>query len=857
MFSKTAFSLSRRPAALLLAFLILFSALPAVFFRAFADTVTITASGVDMARGTGQLIIYTPAYGATTATNEWGAEACVDANNKVISVCGNSSKIPDGGFVLSGHDPELNSGMKTWILTHVKVGQYVYYNPVSLEVTVTDKPLEDRDDVFYTVRHALTGVNGTRSENALMVYTPSKGKKTGTNEYGCEVPVSGGLVVSVGGNDSTIPSDGFVVSGHGEAGEWLRKQVKIGMSCTYDASAKTVTFTLDDQSLLAGLKRSLEDAASEMEAAKESYLYMDYDAFEASRKETAAAFEKAEADYKKSKSKTDLVAACDELRDRINLLRNSICESVTVQYRAAWLRPVQSNAAEVDQFVEELYRNGINTVCVEGLFNSTVIMNVPEDSLFAHNPSFSYDVLQAYIDACRKRNMECHLWMAICHVSNISGTNYAKSLARKKPEWLAKNNAGTLANENNFLMIDPANEEAREYLISFYEYIVRTYDIDGFELDYIRYCDNGEYDFGYTDAAFKGFREEYGTDVTPKYDTKADYWNDWVQYRCDCISRFVRDISARLKKVKPGIVIAADVVPNPTVGKSRNYQDYMGWVKEGWIDLLHPMAYGDGFDSSISTQVREGGMLCAVAVGLGVFDDSLGAQDMVAQAIRDNRLAALGDVYFEATTYLKDKAGEALLATVYRNPALTPFRDRDAALKEALSYLKAHAETVIHPLGGMTDEEFASLSSAVDAASASVSGGRIRGEDLKNLNTVIRTLEDKKAYAALNRDLTRAAMITSVIRKCGWPELFSDEPEPDPAESSVAEPAESSESEVSEPEESAPEAVSETSPESSAVSNPEESQPIPFWIWILIGGFVLAIAVSLILLLRGKKESKG
>ena len=847
------------PLVILLSLVLLASVLPAGLMTASAGTTTVTASGVNMARGEGQLIIYTPDYGTTTQTNEWGFEAAVGADHKVISVGGNNTAIPAGGFVLSGHDTEVNVGMKTWIRENVKVGQYVYYNAVSLVVTVTDEKMSDGDSAFYSVSHAVTGTNVVRGEDMMVVYMPTKGKTTGTNEYGCEVTVKDGLVTFVGGNDSAIPATGFVVSGHNDAGDWLKKQVKIGMSCVYDQAAKTVTFTMDDKSLLAGLENSMNAAKEEMEDAKASYLFMDYSAFGEAFQSIKSDLDKAAAAYKKSKDTNALVDECDRLRDRISDLRHSVSESVTVQYRAAWLRPSQSSASEVDAFVDQLHRSGINTVCVEGIFDSTVIMNVPDDSLFTHNPKFSYDVLQAYVDACRKRDMECHLWMSICHISTISGTNYTKSLARKKPEWLSKNNIGTFQNENNFLMIDPANKEARDYLISFYKYIVKNYDIDGFELDYIRYCDNGTYDFGYTDAAFEGFQKAYNTDVKPKYDTKASYWNDWVQYRCDCISGFVKDIASALKKARPGIVIAADVVPNPTIGKNRNYQDYMVWVKNGWIDLLHPMAYGDGFDAHISSQVREGGTLCAVAVGLGVFESTLGAEDMVEQAIRDNRLSTLGDVYFEASSYLKDQAGEALLKTVYRNEAVTPFRDRDKALKAALAYLLEHAEKVILPNGGMTESEFKTLSDAVGAASESVSGGRVKGELMKELNTVVRKLEDKKAYAALNKDLTRAAMITTVMEKCGWSDLYTD---PDPSE--VSEPDDESE-EVSkeEPSEgpSEPSGTESDLQESSAVTDDSESKPsetssgLPFYAWIALGAGMLVLAGAVMFLIR-KKTAK-
>ncbi|MBO4366355.1 MAG: family 10 glycosylhydrolase [Clostridia bacterium] len=858
-------------ACLLVLAALLLTALP---LSARAETVTVTASGMDMARGAGQLIIYTSAYGASTNTNEWGYEAAVGSDHKVLSVGGNNTKIPEGGFVLSGHDTDDGVKMKTWVRSNVKVGQYVYYNPVTLLVTVSDQPIEDDASAFYSIESKLTGINAVRYENNLIVYTPAKGKNTGTNEYGYEVVVNNGLVEAVSGNNSAIPANGFVVSGHGTAGDWLRSQVKLGMGCTYDAANKTVTFSMDDKSLLAGLQRSLELAVEARDSAKADYLYMDYDAFETKRKEVAEQLKQAEADYKKSKNKSKLVSACDELRSSIVDLQNYVCESVTVQYRAAWLRPSQSSAAEVDAFVEKLYQQGINTLCVEGLFSSTVIMNVPEGSLFEHNPSFNYDVLQAYIDACHKRNMECHLWMAIFHISNINGTNYTKSVAKKKPEWLCKNHMGTLQNENDFLMIDPSNREATDYLISFYEYLVKNYDIDCFELDYIRYCDSTEIDFGYTEAAFEGFRKAYKTDITPTFDRKASFWNNWAQYRCDAISNFVKKLSGALRKARPGILLSADVVPRPDTAKTYNYQDYLPWVSNGWIDILHPMAYGDGFDDSIKNQVVQGGSYCMVATGLGVYIDSLGAQEMVSQAIRDNELGAFGDVYFEASAYLADKTGEALKKTVYRNGALAPFLDRSASLRELIAYLVGHAENVIRPNGGMSKSELETITGLAKTLSDTIENGQLDGPTLQSLNTAIRKLEDKKAYAALNRDFNRLTMIATVFNKCKVYDLYegnytapdttsadpvSDTPSEDIHESSAPDPVSDEPDEGSgpavsddsgKPAESAEPVSTASLPADSSSEATSSSGGLPAGAWVGIGAGILALAVGAFFLAR-------
>lgn len=73
----------------------------------------------------------------------------------------------------------------------------------------------------------ITAVNTPRKENSLNLYTSDYGPSTKTNDFGYEVTVENGRVVSGQKRDSTLRTHQFVLSGHGAATEVLRK-LKIG-----------------------------------------------------------------------------------------------------------------------------------------------------------------------------------------------------------------------------------------------------------------------------------------------------------------------------------------------------------------------------------------------------------------------------------------------------------------------------------------------------------------------------------------------------------------------------------------------------------------------------------------------------
>ena len=774
-------------------------------FCAAADSQTISVASVNSPRNDGELVIFTDEYDDSTGTNWWGAEALVDENHCVIELGSGNSDIPAGGFVVSGHDDETEGGsmMKTWVRDHIRVGDYVYFDRRTMTLTVSDVPLEIDLSPFFTVSRGYDATNDTRHEDQLIIYDFLRGSSSQTNAHGYEVVVDeSGAIVSMGGNDNAIPKNGYVVSGHGRAADWLRAQVILGMRAELDRDAKTITFAYDEQSLRAAVQNAMTEAEAAIVDAKAHFVYADYAAAEASIAAAKATFEAG------AESDAAFADLCDETLEALSLVKASLCDSVPVQYRGVWVRPDQRTPQEVDDYIKELSEAGVNTVSVEGFFDNSYIFELPEDYPMVRNPRFNFDVLQAYIDACHKYDMECHLWMPIMNVGYANEKGYDNTIAAHHPEWLSLSHQGSSDNPNGFHMIDPANEEARAYLVDFYKYLVTTYDIDGFELDYIRYYDRGELDFGYTQAAFDGFEAAYGHGVTPEYESSADYWNDWLQYRRDRVTQMVIAVSNMIRKEAPGVIIAADTAP--TEDNDLN-QEYLRWVNEGYIDVLHQMAYGDGFGPEITKAVQAAGDHALIVPAL----TTLSASMMERQAREDQSYRTYGEYFFEAKAFLAAKAPEALATTVYREKALAPFLDPDASVKALLSYMAQRIDNVILPLEGMSDAEADAVKAALSTAGEAVASGVIEPSALEALRTAINALENKAAAKALTEDLYRAEQIGFILQK-----------------------------NVTDTHTSTPDGANAT------------TDFDPTW-WIVGGAAVLAIAVSVIWLMHHAKESNA
>jgi len=101
----------------------------------------------------------------------------------------------------------------------------------------TTEPAGDKVTIG-TSSYPLAGTDIARQADALVIYTSKTGTTTTTNQWGAEAPVLGGKVQSVtdrqntGGPGVAIPKDGYVLSGHGKAREWLLAEAQVGDTVT-------------------------------------------------------------------------------------------------------------------------------------------------------------------------------------------------------------------------------------------------------------------------------------------------------------------------------------------------------------------------------------------------------------------------------------------------------------------------------------------------------------------------------------------------------------------------------------------------------------------------------------------------
>jgi uncharacterized lipoprotein YddW (UPF0748 family) len=616
--------------------------------------ISVTASNVP--RPDEGVILYTPDFGDTTRTNPFGVELVAvpfpfqvqaklhkrPITYKVIQVtqvwacdkktsnaaCGNAA-IPPNGIVLSA----MGSARKP-LLDALPLGSL----------------FQLEEDWFQTRLHPVSVVNPTAENNPMgsafpgfragqqmVVYTSQNtlgqntSSSTGTNEFGFEITATpqeskfeGSKLVQeyrvnlIEGSDSKISGNNVVLSGHGRARDWLIANCPIGAKVVLtqrkpkplpegpdNGSAipeqtipphqlyESLQCEMDLETYYIQLNQRLKDAGGRLPAEV--------------RQKVALAISEAS----KLGDSGQTALAAKQLNQTLETLNRDLWTYSPAfapsAIRASWTRPVEKTPQEVRQTLDFLKSAGINTVFLETFFHGYTIF--PSKTFEGYglannqNPKFKgIDLLKVYVEEAHARGMQVHVWFQDFYVGTKSFEAPGPILS-KYPQWAnvqysALNNPAPTPStlESGGYFMDPANPEARQFLLRLIEETVTRYPVDGFQLDYIRYPASFPPDrfsylkttWGYSKTAREAFKTKYGIDPAELTPT-AELWPQWNQFKTEQITSFVGESTQLIRRVKPKVVISADVFPRYKDSIVVKHQDWPTWVDRGYLDFIAPM----------------------------------------------------------------------------------------------------------------------------------------------------------------------------------------------------------------------------------------------------------------------------
>ena len=500
---------------------------------------------------------------------------------------------------------------------------------------------------------------GGRGANKLVIYTPSYGLHTGTNEFGTEAVVVDNIVTSLSGADSAIPENGIVISGHGTAKNWISRHITVGSKVFVDMMNSTITVYTTSESYTYDAKLKIDEALAIIDYYKQSM--KDYNP------QIAINHIKTAQNYMQlaKNSKNNMESLKQYSQDAINSADMAIKTALPFiknEMRGVWVRPTEHSEEQIIAALDKLKDSGFNSVFLETYYHGKTIFpskTMNKYGFTIQNPEFAnFDPLKIWIKEAHKRNIKVHTWFQSFYVGNANPYSDSSSILALHPEWgnKTKKNIDSItptksAAEHNGYFLDPANPNVQEFLEELITEIITDYKPDGINLDYIRYPNsnprNESGSWGFSEYARNDFETKYGVDPAELTISDAQ-WYDWNVYRREIITNFVKKIG-KLGKDN-NTYISAVIFPDIASALSTKQQDWRSWSSNDYIDGFTPLFLT--YDSKmLSSMMRDVMSVKSPSTELyaGLFVTFMGgtSEDLVRQIFETRKMNSNGVILFD------------------------------------------------------------------------------------------------------------------------------------------------------------------------------------------------------------------
>ena len=500
---------------------------------------------------------------------------------------------------------------------------------------------------------------GGRGANKLVIYTPNYGIHTGTNEFGTEAIVEENTVTSLSGADSTIPSNGLVISGHGIAKNRINQNITVGSKVYVDVFNNKITVYTTSDSYTYEARAKIKEAKSMMDYYKNSIDDYNYN-LPASHIQIAENYLKIAEN--ENKNSIILKQYTQEAIDEANMAIKTSVPYIKNETKGVWIRPTEKNADQIIATLDNLKANGFNSVFLETYFHGKTIFpsqTMNKYGFTVQNEIFEgFDPLDVWIKEAHKRDIKVHIWFQSFYVGNQSPDYNPSSILAVRPDWgnKTKKNANSpkatmSASEHNGYFLDPANPEVHEFLLDLLSEIIDRYKPDGINLDYIRYpnatAGNDMNAWGFTEYARNDFKNQYGKDPI-ELTTSDVQWYDWNQYRRNNVTNFVKQVG-ELGKEK-NVYISAVVFPDRASALASKQQDWRTWSVNNYINGFTPLFLT--YDSKMLASMMNDVMNVKspqTDLYAGLFVTFMGGapEDLIRQIYETRKMNANGVILFD------------------------------------------------------------------------------------------------------------------------------------------------------------------------------------------------------------------
>lgn len=255
------------------------------------------------------------------------------------------------------------------------------------------------------------------------------------------------------------------------------------------------------------------------------------------------------------------------------------------ELRGVWIHnPKGINGWGWDKTAAALEDNGFNALFAN--LGWSYVADYFSDVLPVH-PDVSAnnaDYLQECLLACKKHNLELHVWKVAWNMGQHTPEKWKKMMRDEERTQVRMDGSQT-----DYLA--PHLLENVDLEVAAWLEIAEKYPVAGLHLDYIRYpdaqCDFSESARRYFEYSL-GRRVENWPDDCLKDGCDYEAYNEWRRAN---VTRLVRRLSRELQQFYPEVKLSAAVYGNWDNARYAVAQDAADWVSHGYLDFICPMNY--------------------------------------------------------------------------------------------------------------------------------------------------------------------------------------------------------------------------------------------------------------------------
>lgn len=283
------------------------------------------------------------------------------------------------------------------------------------------------------------------------------------------------------------------------------------------------------------------------------------------------------------------------------------------------------------------------------------------------------DALAEMVEIGHRRGLAIAPWFEFGFM-----TTAESELASRHPHWITQRRDGSKIWQEGIYQrkwLNPFQPEVQKFIQNLVLEVVSQYDIDGVQFDDHFGLPN---EFGYDTYTVQLYRQEHQGKSPPSNAQDPE----WVKWRADKITAFIRQLFRAIKDQKEDVVVSLS--PNRyDFALNKHLQDWRTWEREGLVEELVLQVYTSSVNGLMNelarSEVQDARRHIPTGVGIltGLKDRPVAIRQVQEQvgAVRSQGFAGVSFFFYETMWNLSNESvsdRQSVFRSLFSRAALRP-----------------------------------------------------------------------------------------------------------------------------------------------------------------------------------------